>query len=150
MGRFADDRQVIADEFAEDQISMASDSDRASSMSILHGPGASYDADGLCAIRFSLSGHWVRSPRGSTMSGRPVIALALTAVVSLLGTRLSMIAFPWLVLTTTGDPLLSHASPWSGLPALSAPSIAWLVPRLVWTQRLPPPTTGPAQALSRL
>lgn len=41
------------------------------------------------------------------MSGRPVVALALATVVSLLGTRLSMIAIPWLVLTTTGDPLLT-------------------------------------------
>lgn len=41
------------------------------------------------------------------MSRRPVIALALAAVVSLLGTRLSMIAIPWLVLTTTHDPLLT-------------------------------------------
>lgn len=39
------------------------------------------------------------------MSRRPIIALALAAIVSLLGTRLSMIAIPWLVLTTTGDPL---------------------------------------------
>ncbi|MCM2477300.1 MFS transporter [Rhizobium sp. CG5] len=41
------------------------------------------------------------------MSSHPVIALALADVVSLLGTRLSMIAIPWLVLTTTSDPLLT-------------------------------------------
>ena len=41
------------------------------------------------------------------MSPRPIVALALAEIVSLLGTRLSMIAIPWLVLTTTGDPLLT-------------------------------------------
>jgi MFS family permease len=38
---------------------------------------------------------------------RPVIVLALADIISLLGTRLSMIAIPWLVLTTTGDPMLT-------------------------------------------
>lgn len=39
------------------------------------------------------------------MSRYPVIALALADISSLIGTRLSMIAIPWLVLTTTGDPM---------------------------------------------
>lgn len=39
------------------------------------------------------------------MNGRLILLLALADTVSLLGTRLSMIAIPWLVLTTTGDPL---------------------------------------------
>ncbi|RYE09013.1 MAG: MFS transporter [Hyphomicrobiales bacterium] len=38
---------------------------------------------------------------------RPIVALAVAEIVSLLGTRLSMLAIPWLVLTTTGDPLLT-------------------------------------------
>lgn len=41
------------------------------------------------------------------MTRGPVIALAAAEIVSLAGTRLSMIAIPWLVLTTTGDPLLT-------------------------------------------
>lgn len=40
-------------------------------------------------------------------SRRPVIALAVAEAISLSGTRLSMIAIPWLVLTMTGDPLLT-------------------------------------------
>lgn len=40
-------------------------------------------------------------------SRRPVVALALAEAISLSGTRLSMIAIPWLVLTLTGDPLLT-------------------------------------------
>lgn len=38
---------------------------------------------------------------------RPVIALALAQAISLGGTRLSMIAIPWLALTTTGDPVIT-------------------------------------------
>lgn len=41
------------------------------------------------------------------MNRQPLIALALADVVSLLGTRLSMIAIAWLVLTTTGNPVLT-------------------------------------------
>jgi MFS family permease len=40
-------------------------------------------------------------------SRRPILALAVAEAVSLSGTRLSMIAIPWLVLTMTGDPLLT-------------------------------------------
>ncbi|MCF1474459.1 MFS transporter [Agrobacterium vitis] len=39
------------------------------------------------------------------MNRSPFIALALADIVSLIGTRLSMIALPWLVLTTTHDPM---------------------------------------------
>jgi MFS family permease len=38
---------------------------------------------------------------------RPVIALSLATVLSTSGTRLSVIAIPWLVLTTTGSPVLT-------------------------------------------
>ncbi len=41
------------------------------------------------------------------MNRRPIVALALAEIVSLAGTRLSMIAIPWLVLSTTGDPVLT-------------------------------------------
>lgn len=42
------------------------------------------------------------------MSGKgPLIALAAATVVSVGGTRLSVIAIPWLVLTTTGSPVLT-------------------------------------------
>lgn len=40
-------------------------------------------------------------------SRRPVIALTIADTLSLTGTRLSMVAIPWLVLTMTGDPLLT-------------------------------------------
>lgn len=40
---------------------------------------------------------------------RAFLALAIAEVFSLSGTRLSMIAIPWLVLTTTGDPFLTGA-----------------------------------------
>jgi MFS family permease len=36
-----------------------------------------------------------------------VVALGLAEIVSLTGTRFSMVAIPWLVLTTTGDPILT-------------------------------------------
>ncbi|PYB77011.1 MFS transporter [Rhizobium wuzhouense] len=39
------------------------------------------------------------------MTRHPVFVLALADIISLLGSRLSMIAIPWLVLTTTGDPM---------------------------------------------
>lgn len=39
----------------------------------------------------------------------PLIALALATIASIGGTRLSAIAIPWLVLTTTGDPILTGA-----------------------------------------
>jgi len=42
-----------------------------------------------------------------TPSRRPFLAFALAEVLSLSGTRLSMIAIPWLVLTTTGDAMLT-------------------------------------------
>ncbi|UJW85586.1 MFS transporter [Devosia sp. SL43] len=38
---------------------------------------------------------------------KPLVALAAAQVLSLAGTRLSTIAVPWLVLTTTGDPVLT-------------------------------------------
>lgn len=41
------------------------------------------------------------------MTRRPVIALALADILSLLGSRVAMIAIPWLVLTTTGDAMLT-------------------------------------------
>lgn len=41
------------------------------------------------------------------MNRAPIIALAFAEIASLLGSRLSMIAIPWLVLTTTGNPLLT-------------------------------------------
>ncbi|SEQ61388.1 Major Facilitator Superfamily protein [Devosia sp. YR412] len=37
----------------------------------------------------------------------PLVALAVASVISIGGTRLSTIAIPWLVLTTTGSPLLT-------------------------------------------
>jgi len=37
----------------------------------------------------------------------PIVSLAMAQVLSLAGTRLSTIAIPWLVLTTTGDPALT-------------------------------------------
>ncbi|MCB1516834.1 MAG: MFS transporter [Hyphomicrobiaceae bacterium] len=40
-----------------------------------------------------------------TRSRNPFYALTLAETLSLSGTRLSMIAIPWLVLTTTGDPM---------------------------------------------
>ena len=40
-------------------------------------------------------------------SRRPIVALAAADAVSLTGTRLSMVAVPWLVLTMTGDPVLT-------------------------------------------
>lgn len=40
-----------------------------------------------------------------TRTRRPFYALTLAETLSLSGTRLSMIAIPWLVLTTTGDPM---------------------------------------------
>ena len=40
-------------------------------------------------------------------SRRPVVALTTADTLSLTGTRLSMVAIPWLVLTMTGDPLLT-------------------------------------------
>ncbi|MBN9346887.1 MAG: MFS transporter [Devosia sp.] len=42
-----------------------------------------------------------------TASRRPVLALTAADTLSLTGTRLSMVAIPWLVLTMTGDPLLT-------------------------------------------
>ncbi len=42
-----------------------------------------------------------------TISRRPILALAAADTVSLTGTRLSMVAIPWLVLTMTGDPVLT-------------------------------------------
>jgi MFS family permease len=42
-----------------------------------------------------------------TISRRPILALAAADTISLTGTRLSMVAIPWLVLTMTGDPVLT-------------------------------------------
>ena len=42
-----------------------------------------------------------------TPSRRPLLALATADTISLTGTRLSMVAIPWLVLTLTGDPVLT-------------------------------------------
>lgn len=41
------------------------------------------------------------------MTRHPLFALALADILSLLGSRLAMIAIPWLVLTTTGDAMLT-------------------------------------------
>ena len=41
------------------------------------------------------------------MSRGPFIAFALSETLSISGTRLSTIAIPWLVLTTTGSPVLT-------------------------------------------
>ncbi len=63
------------------------------------------------------------------MSRRPVLALGLAEIVSLAGTRLSLVAIPWLVLTTTGDPLLTgvvgfaEMLPYVVVKALSGPLI---------------------------
>ncbi len=57
--------------------------------------------------------------------------------VSLVGTRLSMIAVPWLVLTTTGDPLLTglvafaEMAPYVVLKALAGPLVDRLGARRV-------------------
>lgn len=42
-----------------------------------------------------------------TRDGRPVLALLAAETLSLTGTRLSMIAIPWLVLSLTGDAMLT-------------------------------------------
>lgn len=42
-----------------------------------------------------------------TPSRRPFYALAIAEIFSISGTRLSMVAIPWLVLTTTNDPFLT-------------------------------------------
>ena len=38
---------------------------------------------------------------------RPILALAAAETASLMGTRLALIAIPWLVITMTGDPILT-------------------------------------------
>ncbi len=71
------------------------------------------------------------------MSRRPFVALAAAEVLSLSGTRLSTIAIPWLVLTTTGDPVLTGVAglaemlPYVIAKALGGPMIDRLGARLV-------------------
>lgn len=56
-----------------------------------------------------------------------VVALGLAEIVSLTGTRFSMVAIPWLVLTTTGDPILTGLAglaemlPYVAVKALAGP-----------------------------
>ncbi len=60
---------------------------------------------------------------------RAVVALGLAEIVSLAGTRFSMVAIPWLVLTTTGDPILTGVAglaemlPYVVVKALAGPLI---------------------------
>lgn len=60
---------------------------------------------------------------------RAVVALGLAEIVSLAGTRFSMVAIPWLVLTLTGDPILTGVAglaemlPYVGIKALAGPLI---------------------------
>ena len=107
------------------------------------------------------------------MSGRtPLLALASAAVASIGGTRLSAIAIPWLVLTTTGSPVLTgvvalcEMLPYVLAKALSGPLIdrigarriaIWcdwcsavavaLIPALFWAGLMSFPVLLPAVAL---
>ena len=70
-------------------------------------------------------------------SRRPVVALTAADTLSLTGTRLSMVAIPWLVLTMTGDPLLTGLAgfaemlPYVVAKALSGPLIDRIGPKRV-------------------
>lgn len=60
---------------------------------------------------------------------RALVALGLAEIVSLTGTRFSMVAIPWLVLTATGDPILTGVAglaemlPYVLVKALAGPLI---------------------------
>lgn len=72
-----------------------------------------------------------------TRTNRPFAALAAAETASLTGTRLSMIAVPWLVLTTTGDPVMTGITafaemlPYVVAKALGGPLIDRLGPRRI-------------------
>ncbi|UIJ78267.1 MFS transporter [Rhizobium leguminosarum] len=70
-------------------------------------------------------------------SGRPFLALAAAETLSLSGTRLSTIAIPWLVLSTTGSPVLTGLTammemlPYVAAKALSGPLIDRVGPKRI-------------------
>ncbi|NNH56302.1 MFS transporter [Rhizobium laguerreae] len=69
--------------------------------------------------------------------GGPFLALAAAETLSLSGTRLSTIAIPWLVLSTTGSPILSGLTammemlPYVAAKALSGPLIDRVGPKRI-------------------
>lgn len=69
------------------------------------------------------------------MNRRPFLAFALAETLSISGTRLSTIAIPWLVLTTTGSPVLTgvvamaEMLPYVVAKALSGPLIDRIGPK---------------------
>lgn len=71
------------------------------------------------------------------MSRRPFLAFAVAETLSISGTRLSTIAIPWLVLTTTGSPILTgvvamaEMLPYVVAKALSGPLIDRIGPKRV-------------------
>lgn len=71
------------------------------------------------------------------MNRRPFLAFALAETLSISGTRLSTIAIPWLVLTTTGSPVLTgvvamaEMLPYVVAKALSGPLIDRIGPKRV-------------------
>ncbi|TAY60263.1 MFS transporter, partial [Rhizobium ruizarguesonis] len=74
--------------------------------------------------------------------GGPFLALAAAETLSLSGTRLSTIAIPWLVLSTTGSPVLTGLTammemlPYVAAKALSGPLIDRVGPMPVEVQHL--------------
>lgn len=71
------------------------------------------------------------------MNRRPFLAFAVAETLSISGTRLSTIAIPWLVLTTTGSPVLTgivamaEMLPYVVVKALSGPLIDRVGPKRV-------------------
>ncbi|MBN9360499.1 MULTISPECIES: MFS transporter [unclassified Devosia] len=71
------------------------------------------------------------------MNRRPFLAFAIAETLSISGTRLSTIAIPWLVLTTTGSPILTgvvamaEMLPYVVAKALSGPLIDRIGPKRV-------------------
>ena len=69
------------------------------------------------------------------MNRRPFLAFAVAETLSISGTRLSTIAIPWLVLTTTGSPVLTgvvamaEMLPYVLAKALSGPLIDRIGPK---------------------
>lgn len=69
--------------------------------------------------------------------GGPFLALAAAETLSLSGTRLSTIAIPWLVLSTTGSPVLTGLTammemlPYVAAKALSGPLIDRVGPKRI-------------------